>query len=668
MRWSLLVLMALFLHSATTEAAAPKGTTASATLPPAWSVQLDGEVEWQRVAPLGQILVKTSGSLSALDPGNGKTLWRHTDLGGLAQDHYEEIPGTTLVVVSDGMARPRAVILDSADGRILFDSRAAGVTQVLSRHFLPQSRALLIFGFREGDPATTMFLADAETGSLRWKNNRLLEGKGKMTQALAAFFQAATNQSGIVGEPMEITADTFLVASTTDLYAVRTGTGEIAWRVPNVRDTRKTRFYATGKAPGVVFVGSEATMSMTSTAGSGGTTADSAYSEYRALRMADGASVWPEPIRLKGGLNDVLFNDRGLILSPGTAGKGKILLCDYRSGESLWGKKGKGLEILGGIINHDWTRAGLVLTTGYDSAWTNKGTQYHLTLLDVENGALRFDEPLRLRGQIVSTQVIPAGLLFTTTSEANILDLKTGQPLLQEGLRSDESLVTTISGRQLYAYSGRDGTLHRLDLDRGTLATLSKTPVRLEEDDAPLSIEADEDRITVISSQNVIAWSPGGDLSFHAYHASPRLPALTRVLLRAEQVRMGMAAAAAGMASATFASASTGTEPGSFDRTVTAAAATGYAQAGQQLAWMSGRYGEAARTRFKATAVAPDFVFMMVQRERGLHGLARVSKATGRIEAIIDLGRDKEPIYDVDAVSNLIYYRSGPSTVAAYRF
>jgi len=387
-----------------------------------------------------------------------------------------------------------------------------------------------------------------------------------------------------------------------------------------------------------------------------------------ARRMADGAALWPRPIRLKGSLNDVIFTDQGLILSPGTTGNGKILLCDYRSGESLWGKKGKGIEIRGGIINHDWTRAGLVLTTGYDSAWTNKGTQYHLTLLDVENGALRFEEPLRLRGRIVSTQVIPAGLLFTTTSEVNILDLKTGLPLLGEGARSDEFLVTAVRDRQLYAYAGREGTLYRLDLDRGTLATLSRAPAPLEEDEAPLSIEADGARITVISSQNVIAWSTDGELSFHAYHPSPRLPLMMRALLRAEQVRMGMAAAAAGMAGATFAAASTGTEPGSLDRTVTAAAATGYTQAGQQLASMSARYGEAARTRFKATAMAPDFVFMMVERDRGRHGLAKVSKATGRVEAIIDLGRDKEPIYDVDAISNLIFYRPSPNTVAAYRF
>jgi hypothetical protein len=66
--------------------------------------------------------------------------------------------------------------------------------------------------------------------------------------------------------------------------------------------------------------------------------------------------------------------------------------------------------------------------------------------------------------------------------------------------------------------------------------------------------------------------------------------------------------------------------------------------------------------------LAPDFVFMMVKQERGGYGLAKVSKASGRVEAVIDLGRDKDPIYEVDAVSNLIFYRPSPGTVAGYRF
>jgi outer membrane protein assembly factor BamB len=636
-------------------------------LRPAWSVRLDGAVEWQRVAPLGQVLVKTGLGLTALDPQSGRVLWTLPGLGAMAQDHYEEIAGTSLVVLSDGLQKPRVVILDSVDGRVLFDSRGAGVNQVLSRHYLPKSHALLLFGFSEGDPATSMFLVDVDRGSLRWKNNQLLAGQGNFTRKLTAFLQAATNQSGIVGEPVELDAGTFVIASNTEIFAVKTQSGEIAWRTPNAHGTKATRFHVSPRAPGMVFIGSETTFSsMTTTTGSG-QQQESVQSEYTARRVADGAAAWEKPVKVHGGLNDVIFADKGLILSPRTTGKGKILLCDYRTGESMWGKKGKGIDIQGGILNHDWTTAGLVLTTGYDSAWTSKGTEYFLTLLDPDSGMLRFEEPLKLRGRIETTQVIPAGLLYTTTSEVNILDLKTGKTVLAEGLRSDDSLVTTVHGRSLYAYAGKSGTLHRLDLDRATLSTVSREPARLEEDEAPTEIEMRGDRITVLSSQNVVSWGADGALLFHAYYASPRLPGLMRALLRAEQVRMAMASAAAGMGAVAFAGTSTKTAPGSIDRAVTATAAAGYAQASEQAAFLSARYGEQARTRFKATTTVPDFVFMMVARGKGT-GLARVDKETGRIETVIDLGHDREPVYEVDAVSNLIFYRPAPDTVSGYRF
>ncbi len=75
-----------------------------------------------------------------------------------------------------------------------------------------------------------------------------------------------------------------------------------------------------------------------------------------------------------------------------------------------------------------------------------------------------------------------------------------------------------------------------------------------------------------------------------------------------------------------------------------------------------------ARARFKASATAPEFVFMMVKRARGSYGLARVSKATGKIEGIINLGKDKHPTYQVDGVTNQIFYRPKPTALVGYRF
>ncbi len=47
--------------------------------------------------------------------------------------------------------------------------------------------------------------------------------------------------------------------------------------------------------------------------------------------------------------------------------------------------------------------------------------------------------------------------------------------------------------------------------------------------------------------------------------------------------------------------------------------------------------------------------------------LLSVSKLDGSVAATIGMGRDKEPSYQVDDVSGLVFYQPTDSSVAAYR-
>ncbi len=653
--------LALLTFTAPSDLVAETGLENIPQIPPAWKLQFDSPIVWQRVGPLGHLLVKTSNTLRGVDPVKGRVVWSHGDLGNLVEDHFEPIPGTPLVSLSDGLAKPRVVILNSADGRVVFDSRTSGVAQVLSRHLLPGSGGLLLLGFRQGKPTTTMFMFDVTTGKLRWENDALLSKAGKVTRFLAALVQAATNTSGVVAEPLEIPGDSFLFASVTDLFNINTRTGQINWQVKNVAGGgRKSRFFMTRRTPEIVYVGTEtATRS-----GSG----EYVYTYYAAHRLQDGATLWQSPVKLRGWLNDVIFTEKGLIVSPRTSSKGKIKLIDYASGRSLWGKKGKGIEVLGGIVDHDPSKAGIVITSGYDSAWTDKGPQYYLNILDVEAGALRFKKGLKVNGRILSTDVYPRGVLFITTHEMNMLDPATGKAMFRKSVESEDSLVTAETARSVLAFSVDDGMLYRVDKNRGTLSTLSKSRVKFEEDDVPMSLELTREQITVVGSQNVAVYRGNGELKFHAYHPSPRKPAVMRALLRSQQVRAGMAAFFSGAMSGAFAHSAMQQPEGSVSRTVNAGFAEGYGTTAENLAQVSGRYGELAKMRFKASATAPKFVFMMVKRARGSYGLARVSKSTGKIEGIINLGKDKEPSYQVDGVTNQIFYRPKPTALVGYRF
>ena len=58
---------------------------------------------------------------------------------------------------------------------------------------------------------------------------------------------------------------------------------------------------------------------------------------------------------------------------------------------------------------------------------------------------------------------------------------------------------------------------------------------------------------------------------------------------------------------------------------------------------------------------------MMVQHEDRRVTLAQIGKRDGKVMAEIDLGRDKEPVYQVDDISSQVFYNPKDSVVAGYR-
>jgi hypothetical protein len=72
--------------------------------------------------------------------------------------------------------------------------------------------------------------------------------------------------------------------------------------------------------------------------------------------------------------------------------------------------------------------------------------------------------------------------------------------------------------------------------------------------------------------------------------------------------------------------------------------------------------------RFKASAQSPDFVFILSEYEKKAYGILQVSKENGERIELIDLGKDKEPSYEVDQVYSYIYFRTNSNEIVCYQF
>ena len=73
-------------------------------------------------------------------------------------------------------------------------------------------------------------------------------------------------------------------------------------------------------------------------------------------------------------------------------------------------------------------------------------------------------------------------------------------------------------------------------------------------------------------------------------------------------------------------------------------------------------------TRFKATTESNTSMLMMVDKGDKVYGLQELNKDTGAEETFIDMGKDKEPVYEVDAVANRIFYRRSGTSLECYSF
>jgi len=641
----------------------------AAPIAPAWTRDLAAPIQWQRVTAFGHLLVSTTAGLHAVDPSTGAVAWSHVDLAGLPAQGVQELAGSPLVLISDGAAEnPRTVVLNAFNGELVFDSRAVGLGQISAPRVLPRAGGLLVAGFEVGKLQPMLFAYSIDNGDLLWKSDALDSamnpGANRLMGLLMSVAIAVVKIDPVQSAPLELGDGTFLLGAMGHVMRFEAATGEVLWKTPFAGGTFE--FRQTEARPEVVYVGAE---EVEQTVAADQTTQQRTQTHYQAFRLGDGAAVWKRPVRFQRPMNrSIIPLERGLVVSDGDSDKGKLHLLDYDTGESLWGNKGRGIEIAGQVLDHSFAGTNLVLTSGYDSIWTNKDTAYLLYVLDTTTGSFKFEKPFEVKGRMLGTELAQDGLIYVTTHEINIFDPATGGVRNAPVLRSKAPLATVGAGRLVYAFNADDGFLYRFDRETGAVAKLSQAPFELGDGDRARALDLVDDTLVLMGQQTVAGFGLDGALRFNVHYRAPRDPAWMRGLAWAEGVRAGMASVSAGMYGAAFASMAGDAAEGSVNREVATQLALGFGDLSQGYQGLAGDYVRFARRRYEASAESRDFMFMMVQHEDRRVTLAQISKRDGGILAEIDLGRDKEPVYQVDDVSSFVFYKPADSVLAGYRF
>jgi outer membrane protein assembly factor BamB len=652
---------------------------------PAWSAKFKNAINWQRVHSLGYLIVSTNDGLYGVNPADGKILWENKSYPALSVDNFQEVEGTEFATISfltDKSSRiPMQAILEVVGGKVLFDSQKEQIG-VLSRHVLPKSGRLLVIGARPNTLAASLFMYDIASGKQLWANDEMFKADAATQKGLLGKLQQMgqqlSNLQSLTSDPVEFADQSMIITHPNYVIKLNSADGKILWK-NSITPSTAGRIYFSPYQKGVVYAGTE----IESETGSGFTTTSGGnkgepqkfyYNQYYAFDVNTGASLWKEPAKENDKLNQVIMHEKGLIICPRSSQKPTINLIDYSTGKMMWGNKGKGVKAQGSVVSYIPTSKGILITTAFDNAWNNKAEEYYLNILDPGTGTLKYEKAAKLKGDLVSSEIVPKGLLFVTTKEVNILDTNTGKLLWENSIEagvpfnSDKPrpFPTAAQGDKMYVFSPKENGLYEIDKTNAVSKKLTTSKVEFDGKEVPKSIDLSADGVLLYSDQNVMKLGFDGTQKYFKYYPAPRQPALMRALLMAQAVRAAYIGAAASAYSAAFADAASKTTDAT-GKAVGQELSRGFGELGQAGFAYSGRALKEFNARFKASQNTPTFVMMMTTQEKKGNQLVQVNKATGEIMTAVDIKNDREPEYDVDQIYNYVYYRPNATEIVCYK-
>jgi len=652
---------------------------------PSWSAKFKTSINWQRVHSLGYLIVSTNDGLYGVNPNDGKIIWENKGFAALNPEYYQEVEGTEFLTIAYQTEKastiPMQAIINVGSGKVLFDSQKEQIG-VLSRHVLSESGRLLVIGLKPKSLSATLFMYDIASGQQLWSNDEMFKadaggGKGFLGK-LQAMGQQLSNLQSLTSEPLELQDETIIITHPNYVIRVHTADGKVIWK-NSIQPSLRAEIHFSPYKKGVVYVGTDVesdTGSGFSSSSSGSGQPQKFYTNlYYAFDLQNGKPLWKEPAKENDRLNQIIIHEKGIIICPRSSQKPTINLINYESGQTSWGNKGKGIKAQGSVVSYITTQKGLLITTAFDNAWNNKAEEFYLNILDPNTGMLKYEKAIKLKGDLVRTEMVSKGLLFITTKEVNILDTNTGALVWANSIEAGNTFNSDkvrpfptgeSSDGKMFVYSPKEKGVYEIDKQAGTFKKITPAKIEFEGKEMPHTIDVLADGLVLSSDQNVMKIGFDGLVKFFKYYPAPRQPALIRALLAAQAVRAAYIGAAASAYSAAFAQASQQTTDPT-GKAVGQELSRGFGELGNAGFAYSAQAMKAFNARFKASMNTPSFVMMMTTQEKKGNQLVQVNKTNGEIASAVDIKNDKEPEYDVDQIYNYVYYRPNGSEIVCYK-
>ena len=638
---------------------------AKAQTRPAWEGNLQSTVYWQKLTPLGNLLVGTSKGIQCINVETGSIAWAHNAITNVNEDGCEPIDNSPFVSLTTSEKTPTVYIIEPFSGDILFSSKDAGLENVLDKFFAYKSKVILVLGNEPGSRGSTMAMIDMTTGKKMWSKD---------------------NDFGLISSYYDLGGGQLLFATAFFIYKIDAKTGDVLWKqsldptlakmsgfmsnldkgTANVlsKEDMVSTIIVPDNQPDAVYIGAQQKTKneMQGMHGAPTTVTYTYKCTYMGYKLSNGDFLWKKAVKTEGKMGVILADKKGLIVCAKETGF--INMLDYSSGDGMWSKKG-GFSSDGAVLGTAPIAGGTLISC-------KKGDDgCSLNILDAETGTLKFSKQPKMDGFLDYAEQTPAGLLVATNKEVNLLNTSTGTFKFEKELKSSSDLIAT-KDNTTYIFSTGDHLLYKLDRNSGNLTPLGATKLEFQGKEQPTHIEIRDKGVLLFSDQNIALLNFNGEVVFNKYYKAPGQSGLTKALLIASAVRSAYYTAAFSYTSAAFGEVSQSIQVKDQNsrnaKDVTGAVSGYFGDAAQSGLGYTTAFIAAATKRFKASAQTQDFVFIMIETDQKKYALIQVDKNTGEKISSIDLSRDKTPSYQVDGLTNAVYYKNGDNTIQKYQF
>lgn len=583
-------------------------------------------VSWLEQTNDGTIIAAGDKGLVAMDPTTGETRWTSDDFKAVDRSTYFNVEGLPFFYVeaTSLMGKTRGVLLNAADGSILYDTGEEDL-RIKGYTMLDEQGAILFEGMT--GPNRKLAFFDLKSLSTKWTADL------GATKGLAAKVSDRLLGASFISHGPYFTKDgnTLVLAIKDNAYGIDATSGKVAW----TQETKKPiKAFVYAPSNNSLYMGVRGSKKMT------------------VMQPGDGVDITPGKLKLKGTLLDVVPSGDGRLLLVETEG---FNLIEPSTNDLVW-KKSYKVEYLDEVIP---LPGGDFIAVAKEE----KGSEIHRVDKD---GKKVWDA--KAKGYVYFASPLERGILYISTDRSNILGIDDGKDLWDKDVKFKAAPAVAIepAGDKVFIFENGQG--YRFNLDNGAIEQVGEDIELLEVNKkTPLQAEAVDAGYFLFTESHASLVDRSGKLVYTKYFepmTQVDLVGLGQQMANFAGVDVDIAGSMAGIED--LKSLSNGAMPGRTAGNQAGGNAERRKIVSAQVSVNGGPSQEIFNVmdeRYTNSQLTREHMFLTAQD--GGKFIYRVNKNTGEVDRKIEL-KDKNPGYVIDEIDGRVYVIEKNKVVTGY--